>query len=128
MCRGRSIGHIEPGHGAHGGPGTLHVDRNNTLVSEPEDIAKEPIGDNDVHLYESPGHHRDWIDCIKSRKEPVAPVEVGHRSCTACLLHQIAMKVDRHLYWDPKKEKFVKDKAADAMLSRPRRKKYDFVG
>jgi predicted dehydrogenase len=90
-------------------------------------ILQSVIGKNEIQLYDSPDQHANWLDCVKSRKEPVAPIEVGHRSCTACLLHQIAMKVNRKIYWDPAKEKFSKpDAEATAMLSRPRRKKYDF--
>jgi predicted dehydrogenase len=90
-------------------------------------ILQSVIGPNEIHLYESPEQHSNWLDCIKSRKEPVAPIEVGHRSCSACLLHHIAMKLNRRLYWDPVKEAFKNgDKEATAMLSRPRRKKYDF--
>jgi hypothetical protein len=90
-------------------------------------ILQSVIGKNEIHLYESSEQHANWLDCIKSRKEPVAPIETGHRSCSACLLHQIAMKVNRKIYWDPKKEQFKNDdKEATAMLSRPRRKKYDF--
>ena len=90
-------------------------------------ILQSVISPNEIHLYESPEQHINWLDCIKSRKEPVAPIEVGHRSCSACLLHHIAMKLKRKLYWNPEKEKFTNnDKEATAMLSRPRRKKYDF--
>lgn len=90
-------------------------------------ILQSVIGKNEIHLYESSEQHANWIDCIKTRKQPVAPIEVGHRSCSACLLHQIAMKLKRKIYWDPAKETFKNnDKEAIAMLSRPRRKKYDF--
>jgi predicted dehydrogenase len=90
-------------------------------------ILQSVIGPNEIHLYESSEQHANWLDCIKSRKEPVAPIEVGHRSCTACLLHHMAMKLKRKIYWDPVKEIIVNnDKEAMAMLSRPRRKKYDF--
>jgi predicted dehydrogenase len=90
-------------------------------------ILQSVIGPNEIHLYESAEQHANWLDCIKSRKEPVAPIEVGHRSCTACLLHHIAMKVKRKIYWDPQKEAFKNnDKEATALLSRPRRKGYDF--
>ena len=90
-------------------------------------LLQSVIGPNEIHLYESPEQHANWLDCIKSRKEPIAPVEVGHRSCSACLLHHIAMKLKRKIYWDPGKEMFRNnDKEATAMLSRPRRKKYDF--
>lgn len=95
-------------------------------ASDPK-ILKSVIGPNEIHLYESSEQHANWLDCVKSRKEPVAPVEVGHRSCSACLLHHIVMKLKRKVYWDPAKEMFKNDdKEATAMLSRPRRKKYDF--
>ena len=85
------------------------------------------IGPNEIHLYESSEQHANWLDCVRTRKEPSAPVEIGHRSCSACLLHHMAMKLKRKIYWDPAKEGFTgKDEAATAMLSRPRRKKYDF--
>lgn len=90
-------------------------------------ILQSEIGPNEVHLYASPDQHANFLDCVKSRKEPVAPIEVGHRSCSACLLHQMAMKLKRKIYWDPEKEMIANgDKDAIAMLSRPRRKKYDF--
>jgi len=90
-------------------------------------VLQSVIGPNEIHLYESTEQHANWLDCIKSRKQPTSPIEVGHRSCSACLLHQIAMKLKRKIYWDPEKEAFKNnDKEATAMLSRPRRKKYDF--
>jgi len=90
-------------------------------------ILQSDIGPNEIHLYESSEQHANWLDCVRSGKEPSAPVEVGHRSCSACLLHHIAMKLKRKIHWDPVTETFTNnDKAAIAMLSRPRRKKYDF--
>jgi predicted dehydrogenase len=90
-------------------------------------ILQSVIGSNEIHLYESREQHANWLDCIKTRTQPVAPVEVGHRSCSTCLLHQIAMKLKRKIYWDPEKETFKNnDIEATALLSRPRRKKYDF--
>ncbi len=87
-------------------------------------IITSPIGDNEIHLPVSENHHRNWIDSIKSRKQPIAPVEVAHRSCSACLIHHMAMKLDRKLYWNPKKEMFKNDDEANSLLSRPQRKKY----
>lgn len=90
-------------------------------------LLQSVIGPNEIHLYESSEQHANWLDCVKSRKEPSAPVEIGHRSCSACLLHHIAMKLKRKIYWNPENETFRNgDSAATAMLSRPRRKKYDF--
>ncbi|MBP8959772.1 MAG: Gfo/Idh/MocA family oxidoreductase [Bacteroidales bacterium] len=83
-----------------------------------------PLGPNDVHLYESTSQQGNWLDCIKSRKEPISPVEIGHRACTVCLITHIAMKLGRRLRWDPDKEIFINDDEANKMLSRPQRKPY----
>jgi predicted dehydrogenase len=87
-------------------------------------IITSVIGPDEVHLYESTDHHGNWLDCVRSRRQPIAPVEVAHRSCTACLLHHIAMKLKRRLRWDPGKERFVGDDQANSMLSRPQRAPY----
>ena len=92
-------------------------------ASDPK-ILFSKIGDNEIKLYHSPEMHKNWLDCIRSRKEPVAPVEVGHRSCSACLLNSIAMKVPGKLRWNPKMEKFIGNAQANLMLSRPQRGQY----
>ncbi|MBD0294138.1 MAG: gfo/Idh/MocA family oxidoreductase, partial [Flavisolibacter sp.] len=69
-------------------------------------------------------HHGNWLEAIRDNKNPIAPVEEAHRSCSACLLHHIAMKLNRKLYWDPKTEKFKNDDDANKMLSRPQREPY----
>ena len=96
------------------------------LVASDPKILDSVIGPNEIHLYKSEDQHGNWLDCIRSRKEPIAPVETGHRACSTCLLHQIAMKTKRKLYWDPQKERFKNDEQADAMLSRPQRAPYKF--
>ncbi|MDR2849809.1 MAG: Gfo/Idh/MocA family oxidoreductase [Verrucomicrobiota bacterium] len=78
-----------------------------------------------VKLYKHRGnHHQNWIDCIKSRAETLVPVETAHRSCSACLLAHIGMKLNRKLEWDPVAEKFVNDAAANALLTRAERAPY----
>src|SRR5262245_23564723 len=94
------------------------------LASSDPKIIKSVIGPNELHLYESSEHHLNWLESIRSRKEPIAPVEIAHRSCSACLLHHIAMKTNRKLHWDPVKERFKNDDDANAMLSRPMRAPY----
>jgi predicted dehydrogenase len=93
------------------------------MASDPK-ILDSVIGPGEVHLYQSDDQHGNWLDCIKSRKAPTAPAEIGHRACSTCLLHHIAMKTKRHLHWDPAKERFINDDAANAMLSRPQRAPY----
>ncbi len=92
-------------------------------ASDPK-IIKSVIGPDEIHLYESTDHHGNWLDCIRSRRQPIAPVEVAHRACTTCLLHHIAMKAKRKLYWDPVRERFKNDDDANALLSRPQRPPY----
>jgi predicted dehydrogenase len=94
------------------------------LVASNPKILTSVIGPNEIHLYESAEHHGNWLDCIRSRKETIAPVEIAHRACSTCLLHHIAMKTKRRLRWDPAKERFLNDDAANAMLSRPQRAPY----
>lgn len=94
-------------------------------ASDPR-ILQSVIGENEIHLYESEDQHGNWIDCIRTRSTPIAPAEVAHRACSACLLQHIAMKLGRKLYWDPRAEKFHNDEEANAMLSRPQRAPYNF--
>jgi len=94
------------------------------LVASNPKILTSVIGPNEIHLYESAEHHGNWLDCIRSRKETIAPVEIAHRACSTCLLHHIAMKTKRRIKWDPVKERFIGDDAANAMLSRPQRAPY----
>jgi predicted dehydrogenase len=93
------------------------------MASDPK-ILDSVIGPNEVHLYQSDDQHGNWLDCIKSREAPTAPAEIGHRACSTCLLHHIAMKTKRRMHWDPVKERFLNDDAANAMLARPQRAPY----
>jgi predicted dehydrogenase len=90
-----------------------------------------PYGEPKRVMGDSPepmGHHaRHWIDCIKSRKRPVADVEDGHLVSIATLLANISLKVGRKLQWDAEKEDIIGDKEASAMLVRPYRKPWDDV-
>jgi predicted dehydrogenase len=89
---------------------------------------KDGIKDGEIRLHESPknDHHRDWLTSIRTRKDPVAPAEVGHRSCTVCLVAQMAMHTNRPLYWDPAKERFTGtgSEEANGWLSRKQRAPY----
>ena len=96
------------------------------LASSDPKIIQSVIGPDEVHLYVSKEQHRNWLDCIRSRQQPISPVELGHRACSTCLLHHIAMKAKRRLHWDPQSERFIGDDAANAMLSRPQRTPYTF--
>jgi predicted dehydrogenase len=94
------------------------------LTASKPKILWSVIGPDEVHLYQSDDQHGNWLECIKSRKAPTAPAEIGHRACSTCLIHHIAMKTKRRLYWDPIKEHFKNDDEANCMLSRPQRAPY----
>jgi hypothetical protein len=89
-------------------------------ASDPK-IIKSVIGPDEIHLEESLDHHCNWLDSVRSRRTPIAPAEVAHRSCSACLIHHIAMKLERKVHWDPLRERFKNDDDANSMLSRPQR-------
>jgi hypothetical protein len=92
-------------------------------ASDPR-ILDSIIGENEIHLYKSDEQHGNWLDCIQSRKQPISPVEIGHRACSVCLITHISMKLGRKLNWNPDTERFVNDDEANGMLSRPQRKPY----
>lgn len=92
-------------------------------ASNPALLTSE-IGPRETRLYESPEQHGNWLDCIQSKKPTISPVEVAHRSCSACLVAHVAMKVPGKLYWDPKKEIFKDNAEANKLLSRPQRYPY----
>ena len=96
------------------------------LTASDAKILTSVIGPNEIQLYRSDEQHGNWLDSIRTRKAPVAPVEIGHRACSTCLIHHTAMKTGRRLRWDPKAERFIGDDEANAMLSRPQRKPYTF--
>ena len=100
--------------------------RINVLSASDPRILKDGIKASEIHLHESPNndHHTDWLTSIKTRKQPATNAEIGHRSCAVCLLSQIAMKTDKPLKWDPAKERFTNDDAANRQLARPQRAPY----
>lgn len=89
--------------------------------THPESLKTSVIGPNEVHLYKSNDHKRNFLDCIRTRREPITPVEVGHRSASVCHMANIAMLTERKLRWDPENEIFLNDDEANRMLSRPMR-------
>ncbi len=95
-----------------------------SLDASDSKILTSVIKENEIHLYTIDNQHGNWLDCIKSRKEPISPVEKGHRACSVCLITHIAMKLGRKLIWNPEKEVFVNDNEANSMLSRSQRAPY----
>ncbi len=83
-----------------------------------KEILNSKIEDREIHLYESSDHVTNFIDCMISRKETVAPVEIAHRSITLAHLGNVALMMGRDLKWDPVKEKILDDPGANFLLNR----------
>lgn len=99
--------------------GTAYCARGSFKCSQKELLRRKPT-DGEVTLYESSNHMLDFLTSARVGKDPICPVEVGHRSNTVCVLHHISMKLGgRPLKWDPKSEQIIGDKEASAMLSIP---------
>ena len=95
-----------------------------TLDTSDPKILSSIIKENEIHLYKIDNQHGNWLDCIKTRKAPISPIEIGHRACSICLITHISMKLGRKLDWNPETEMFVKDDEANKMLSRSQRFPY----
>jgi predicted dehydrogenase len=98
----------------------IHVDRG-SIDANPKSILEEKIGSNEIHLFRSPGHWRNFLDCVKSRQVSLTPAEVAHRSATPGHLAHIAMTLGRTIKWDPAKQEIIGDIEAARLLGPPMR-------
>lgn len=115
--------------------GKLEINRNK-FTSNPKQIAVELLKkvneaeeekkwSDQTALWQARWHLRNWLDCIRTRNQPVADVAIGHRSITVCHLANITRRLGRRLKWDPAKELFADDEEANKLVNRPRRKGYE---
>jgi len=110
-----------------GTAGWLWVNRGDLSASNDE-IYTTPLPDDAIRLPVSTDHMANFFECVRSRKDPIAPVEDGHRSASVCHLVAIAVRLCRKLQWDPVRERFVGEgaKQANAYLTREMRRPYDY--
>ena len=110
---------LKHGRGAcwYGDKGWIFVSRRGLWASDPK-ILREKIGVNEVKLYKSDDHKRNFVECVKTRKETITPAEVAHRSISVALLGEIAMLTGRKLRWNPETERFINDEDANGYLMR----------
>jgi hypothetical protein len=104
-----------------GDGGTVRVNRGQYLETEPGTIALETIRPDEHRLYRSDNHKNNWLEGIRTRKECICPVEVGHHTAIVCHIGNIAYWLKRPLKWDPEGEHFVNDPEANRLLNRPMR-------
>ena len=105
----------------HGELGWVHVDRGNRISASDPKILEEVIGENEIHLYKSDNHYQNFVDCVRSGKPTIAPVEVAYRAISVALLGEIAMTTGQTIKWDPDKEEIIGNPRASGLLSRPYR-------
>ncbi|MHC4397120.1 MAG: Gfo/Idh/MocA family protein [Planctomycetota bacterium] len=103
-----------------GTDGWIQVNRGGLDVY-PKSLLKSRIGPDEIHLYNSNNHIDNFLDCIRTRSQTAAPVEIAHRSIMVGHLGIIAIRTGRKLRWDPLNERFINDPEADRLLSRPMR-------
>ena len=116
----RMIGQSERGPrgiGFEGDKGKIFVAvHGGDLTAEPETLLNEKIGDDEIQLGRTPSHRRNFLDCVKSREQPFATAEIGHRTATICHLNNLAIRLGKAFAWDPVKE-LTDDDEANAMLT-----------
>jgi hypothetical protein len=108
-----------------GADGWIWVTRGKIEASNPE-FLKEPLPSSAQQLYVSNDHMGNFFECVRSRKQPICDVEIGHRSASVCHLGAIAIRLGRKLKWDPAKEQFVGDAEANKYLAREMRKPWTY--
>jgi len=101
-----------------GTEGEIRVGRGK-LETTPATLKDKVIGDHEKHVYKSENHYKDFLNAMRKRTRPVSDVEIGHRTASVCNIGNIAYELKRPLEWNPKKETFKNDPAANALLSRP---------
>ena len=102
----------------YGDLGWIHVDRGNKLTASDPKLLEGEIGENEIHLYKSDNHYQNFIDCVRSGKPTIAPIDVAYRAISVGLLGEIAMTTGQTIKWDPDKEEIIGNPEASRLLSR----------
>jgi len=92
-----------------------------TFDANPKSLLRRTLAPDEIHLPVSNHHQQNFMECVRTRRQTVAPIEVAVRSDTLCQLSDAAMRLGRRLKWDPVKEEFPGDAEANRMLDRSMR-------
>ncbi len=120
-----SDNHVTQGVRFIGSEGWVHVTRSRAYANPPS-LLRVKLGPNEIHLPRPAGdhrqgHRRDFLNCVKTRRDPITPIEIGHRSVTVAHLGNIAMILGRKIRWDPEREQIINDPGASGMMHRSTR-------
>ena len=105
-----------PGVKIYGDKGYIRVCRGIFEASDKRWDMRSAQDDGNVPYETKVGHHRTFIESVRSRIDPNVPVEVGHSSCTVCNLGNIAMELGRPVVWNPIVQKFMNDPEATKLM------------
>jgi hypothetical protein len=110
-----------------GQKGKVEINRNKCVSNPPELVARQPQVFYAQGGADTRPHIENWVECLRSGRQPRADAETAHRSATICHLVNIARDIGRRLRWNPDKEMFVGDDEANRhpSVTRPRRAAYE---
>jgi hypothetical protein len=106
-----------------GDDGVIDISRS-FLDTIPSNLQDQVIGDNEIKLYNSDNHYGDFLNAMKTRKQPISTVEIGHRTASVCHIANLCYELNRPLIWNPEKEEFFADGEANNRRSNPLRSPY----
>jgi len=123
------VGNLQGGAMFIGERGRIEITRND-FRTDPPNLIKELPPAEEVQKWnraqwQAKYHMQNWLDCMRSRKAPLADVEIGHRSVSVCHIANITRQLGRKLRWDPEAERFAGDAEANDQLTRRRRRGYE---
>jgi predicted dehydrogenase len=122
-------GNIQGGAMFVGEKGRIEITRND-FRTDPQNMIKDVPPQEEIDKWkraqwQAKYHMQDWLDSMRSRKMPLADVEIGHRSISVCHIANITRQLGRKLRWNPETERFTGDAEANDYLVRTRRKGYE---
>ncbi len=118
---------VRPGTKWIGQSGWVWVDRSG-LESKPRNVLSSRISPEEVHLERSLGHHRQFLECVRTRRPTLTPPDVALRSATPGYLGLISISTGRKIRWDPVRQEIVDDPLAARLLARPMRSPWSLYG
>lgn len=107
-----------------GSDGVIDISRS-FLDTIPAKLQDEVIGEDKIKLYKSDDHYNDFLTSMKTRKQPLSTVEIGHRTASLCHIVNLCYEFDRKLVWNPEKEEFFFDDEANKRRGNPIREPYN---
>ena len=98
------------------------------ITATDRELLTKPLPEDAERLYSSNDHMGNFFECMRSRKDPICDVEIGHRSTSVCHLGAISLRTGKKLQWDAEQEIVTGDHASEAnsYVAREMRKPYDY--